>query len=229
MATPKPTGILGVRINQYQAISNLAGTVVTGMTANANFATPAPPLATITADKAILDAAIVAWGPEGNRGSHSDLLNLRAAARVVYNDLLAEVDYVNSTAAIAAGNDYGLMATIITSSNFGIKNAPSPQGTLTAPQDFRRVWSNDVSQYTPKLAWSKPLLLKSPGNVRSYDILRGTTNVFSTAVVIQTVTKTQWIDTTAAAATKYFYWVRGVNAAGNGVESAPLEVVTPVA
>jgi len=226
--TPKPRAALNVRVSQYSAISNLITAVVAGMTGNANFATPAPALAALTAAQVDLDAAIAAWGPVGNRGSHADLLNLRLQAITCYNLLFAESAYVDNTAQIAAGNDYVLMASIINSSGFAVKNAPTPQGVLGAPQDLIRVYADNVSLYDIKLKWKKPLGLNSPGNVKGYTVWRNSANSFPTATQIATTTKSTFIDNTVSAGETVYYWVTAFNTEGNGAESNELITATPV-
>ena len=224
----KPTTIIGVKISDYAGILNTINRVVASLTGNAEFTTPSPLLATLTADATALDSAIALWGPVGNRGSHADLVALRAAARTAYDDLLAEAQYVQNTAQIAAGTDYVAMAAIIATSGFAIKNAPMPQGILGAPQNLHRFFANNISLYTPKLAWKKPIGLTSPNNVKSYQVFRNTVNNILTATVIGTSSKTSFIDTTALAGTAYWYWTKGINAAGAGTESNVLATSTPV-
>jgi len=224
----KPTAILGVKRSNYQGIANLGNAVHAGISGNATYPTPTPALTVLQTDITALEADIATWGPIGNRGSHADLLALRASAAVVYADLLSLAAYVQNTAQIAAGNDYTLMASLIGTSGFGIKNPPVPQGILGAPQNLHRFFANNISLYTPKLAWRKPIGLTSPNNVKSYQILRNTVNNLLTATVIATSTKTSYIDTSALAGTAYWYWTKGVNADGPGAESNVLATSTPV-
>jgi predicted phage tail protein len=224
----KPTTIVGVKISDYAGIENMGNRVVASLTGNPSFTTPVPALATVSTDITALETAISNWGPVHNRGSHADLLALRDAARTVYNDLLSLAQYVQTTAQVAAGSDYTAMAAIIGTSGFGIKNPPMPQGLLGSPQNLHRMFQNSVSLYTPKLKYKKPIGLTSPNNVKSYQILRNTVNNILTATVIGTSTKTSFIDVTAAAGTQYYYWVKGVNSAGPGAESAVLQTSTPV-
>ena len=120
------------------------------------------------------------------------------------------------------------MAAIIITSGFGVKNNPNPQGLLGVPTDFRQIFANNINPYFVKMDWRKPVGLNSPGNVKSYQIMRSLTDDFATAVVIGTSTKTTFTDVTAAHATVYFYWVRGVNTDGVGAQTASISVATPV-
>ena len=98
----KPTTILGVKRSNYAGINNLLNLVFASLTGNADFTTPLPALTVLQTDATQLAAAIAAWGPVGNRGSHAQLLDLRAKALTAYNDLLAEAAYVQNTAQVMA-------------------------------------------------------------------------------------------------------------------------------
>lgn len=224
----KPSAILAVLKSNYQGLANLGNLVIGNMTGNANFTTPAPALATLTTSVSDLEAAIAAWGPVGNRGSHAQLLDLRSKALIVYNQLLAEAQYVTNTASLAAAGDYVLMAAIIATSGFGVKNPPVPQGLLGAPQNLHRMFTDNVSLYTPRLKWKKPIGLNSPNNVKSYQILRSPDNNILNASVIATSTKTSFIDVTAPSGADLWYWVKGVNSEGPGAESNVLNTQTAV-
>lgn len=211
-----------VTVTAYQAISNLLGRVIAGLTGNVSFVTPNPSTAQLTIDKDALDAAIAAWGTVGNRGSHNDLLALRAAALVAFNDLVAEANYVESTVYVAGGS-YADMEAILNSSGFSSKNIPSPQGALAQVQDLHRLIAASIPTNDVALAWKKPINVTSPNNVKAYKIFRGATSDFSLASVIGTVTKTKFTDFDVASSA-YFYWVVGINSAGQGAEGAPLNI-----
>lgn len=229
MPSIRPTGIIGVKKSNYQGVVDLATQVVADMTAAAaTFTAPLPLLATITGDIATASAAIAAWGPVHNRGSHADLLNLRAAIDVLYVDLLEELAYVMNTCQIAEPTNYSAQAALILSSGFAIKNNPAPQGVLAQPNNLHRVFDVMTPLYTPKLRWEKPLGLTSPGNVKMYGIYRATVDNFNAATRIGSSTKTQFVDTTAPLGATLFYWVVGINTAGNGAESMVLNTSTPV-
>lgn len=228
MATSRPQTILGVRQSNYAGVVNLANLVIASLTGNASFLTPIPSLLSLQAYTTAVSSAIAVWGPVGNRGSHADLLDLRTKVATLYSALLAEAQYVQNTAQLAAGNDYPAMAAIIGTSGFGVKNNPNPQGLLGVPTDFRQIFANNINPYFVKMDWRKPVGLNSPGNVKSYQIMRSITDDFSTALVIGTSTKTTFTDVTAAHATAYFYWVRGVNTDGVGAQTASIAVNTPV-
>lgn len=223
----KPTATINVRKSAFQALSNFVQNVIDQMTAAiASFPTPIPALTGVQTDVDDLNDAITAWGPEGNRGSAADYINLLDAAEVVYNDALALQAYVQNTAQDTAGSDYVAMAAIIASSGFSLKAAPAPQGVLAAPNDFLRVVNPTVSLHQVALKWKKPAGLHSPGNVKAYQILRADINDFNQAAVIGTSTKTSFLDDTTNPMKTYYYWVRGVNTSGYGVESMVVQAST---
>lgn len=225
----KPIATINVKKSNYQGVANLAQLVHDDLVAAvADFATPSPTMLVFQSDIDDLTAAIAAWGPVHNRGSHAQLLALRDACTVVYNDLLSLQAYVQNVAQVTAGADYVLMASLIGETGFSIKNAPNPQGALGAPQNLHQRFEDSVSLYTPKLKWNKPLGLTSPGNVKSYSILRGTTNILANAIVIATATKTEFVDTLAPSGSTLYYWVKGNNTDGAGAESMVLQISTPV-
>lgn len=226
----KPSATLaGVKKSDYQAVDDLAQRIVASMTGNVTYPTPNPALAAISTQEALVATAIATWGPVGNRGSHADLLALRDAVDVLYAMLLAEASYVTSVATVTAGLDYTVMAALIATSGFAVHNVPAPQGALAAPQGLHQMFSAFVDIHTPKLKWSKPIGLTSPNNVKSYQVIRSLTNDVTAGTVIATVTKTSYIDLTAAASTVYYYFIRGVNTNGPGAESNVCQVNTPAA
>jgi hypothetical protein len=219
----KPQIVIKLRPENPAGLANLGNRVIVALTANANFTTPAVSLANLgLAVTAVLDA-IALWGPVGNRGSHANVVDLRLKSVTLANLLRAEADYVQATAAIAAGSDYETMAAIMTTSGFDLKSNGGPQGVLEAVQNFHRFISRSLAPNQVKLKWKKPLNVANVSNVKSYRVLRGTTSVFSDAVEIGNPTKASFIDTNNGVTTTWFYWVVAVNSAG---DSAPSEVVS---
>ena len=232
MASARPQVVITARVSQYSALASLAYQIVADMTiAIANFPTPSPALAAITAAANTVVDNIALWGPVGNRGSHQDLLNLRASCLVLRNLLVEEAAYVQNTVPLT--DSYPDQAAWIASSGFSVKNSPTPQGLLGPPQDFHQLFQNGVSIYTPKLKWKKPLGLTSANNCKSYNIYRTVNSVIPPPVpppasYLTTVTRTSFIDTTALPGTSYLYIVAGVNTDGTGAYSATLVINTPV-
>lgn len=222
----RPAVKIAVKISDYTGINTLQALVIATMTTNvADFPVPVPSLADATTANGTLGSAIAQWGPQGNRGSHADLIALRAAARAVYNNLLLLAAYVQNLVDLSL--PYPDQASFILLSGFAVKNSPSPQGVLAAPEEFTQQLGNTISLYAPKLMWKKPLGLQSPGNVKSYDVLRSLTDNINDAVVVGNPTKTSFIDNTVAVSTVYYYFVRGVNAAGAGLPTLSVLVSIP--
>jgi hypothetical protein len=225
MASARPQVVITARVNQYSALASLAFQIVADMTtAIGNFPTPSPALAVITAAADVVVTNIGLWGPVGNRGSHQDLLNLRASCLTLRNLLVEEAAYVQNSVNLA--DSYPDQAAFIASSGFAVKNSPVPQGLLGAPQNLHQLFQNGVSISTPKLKWAKPLGLTSPNNCKSYNIYRSVAPAPGT--YLATVTRTSFIDLTAPAGSNIIYYVKGVNTDGEGAESNILEIATPV-
>ncbi len=135
---------------------------------------------------------------------------------------------MQNTAQTASGSDYSLMGSIILTSEFQLSNPKTPQGVLQMVQGFHNFVTRKINSNQIKLKWKKPLNTTSAGNVKSYNVLRGTTTVFSAAVQIATTTKTSFIDTNSTSAMQtYSYWIVLVNTAGNGIASDALTLTIP--
>lgn len=214
MATAKVK--IAVNPQDFTGIAALASTVILGISTHPlNFPAPVPPLATLIADLASLNAAITAWGTVGNRGSHADWLALVAAATLMRNDLLTEGAYVESL--VNPADNYLAQSAFIVTSGFSVKNLPSPQGVLGPPQNLHRFMSNTINENDCKLKWKSPLGLTSPGNVKVYKIMSG-------GIQISTSTKTSVILTGLIHGTNYTFTVVANNDAGDGAVSMPLIV-----
>ena len=225
---PRAKGI--PRVTAYQALVSFANDVFASMTGNAVFATPFPLLATIQTASNLLAADIAAWGPVGNRGSHLDLMTMRADALALRNLLVQELGYVQTTV-VAAGGDYAAQAANMISSGFSVKNAGTPQGVLGQPENFHQQFLNRINIFFVGLRWKKPIGLTSPGNVKNYQILRGLIDDINDpgTVVIATTTRTSFIDKSVASnrAVPYYYWITASNAAGIGSPTASV-IVAPL-
>jgi hypothetical protein len=207
---------IGVSPTDFNGISVLASAVIAGMTANpVNFPAPNPSLVTLTAALASLNTAITNWGLVGNRGSHSDWLALSAAAMIMRNDLLLESAYVDNL--VDPNTPYGDQVAFIVSSGFSVRDLPTPQGVLNAPQDLHRNMSNSISENDIQLRWKKPLGLTSPGNVKFYKVLED-------GVEIANPTKTSITLSGRVHGTTYTYTVIACNDDGDGAISMDLIV-----
>ena len=171
---------------------------------------------------------INAWGVKGARGSHSDLINLRASAFALKNLLTAESAYVQNI--VDPTTSYADQDAFILTSGFSTKNSPTPQGVLSAPQNLHQVFNGNVSIYIPKLRWKKPLGLTSPNNVKFYQILRYPSIGPTLPAVIATSTKTAFTDNTGGLVkgTGYTYTVTACNDSGASPFCSPIAVTIPL-
>ncbi len=120
------------------------------------------------------------------------------------------------------------MASIITTSGYQLANTKTPQGVLQMVQGFHNFISRKLNANQVKLKWKKPLNTTSAGNVKSYNVYSGTTNVFSAAMQIATTTKTSFIDTNSTSAPIVWnYFIVPVNTSGDGVVSDSVTVIVP--
>src|SRR4051812_14325930 len=89
---------LNVSPTDYNGLLTLGLQVKEQMTAHvALFPTPSPTLVQLTTHSTALAAAIAKWSMPNNRGSHTDLVDLKVAAIDVRNDLLLLAAYVVNT------------------------------------------------------------------------------------------------------------------------------------
>jgi hypothetical protein len=224
----KPLIKIGVKSTNYVGVASLGNTVVAAMSGNLNFTTPVPALAAITAQVAIVAAAITAWGPVGNHGSHAQLLDLRLQTKLLYLLLVQEANYVQNTAQGAFPVDYVNQASVIASSGFSVKNSPTPQGLLGAPQDLHIRTGFNVDPHIPSLKWTKPLNVISAGNVKAYNVYRRLNTGPGAWSLVGTVTKTSFLNTDNLPGVTYDYNVVAINNAGAGTPSAILTYSVPV-
>jgi len=83
--------------------------VIVALTGNGNFPTPAVTLVNLQAAVTAATNALAVWRPASGRGSHSDFLDLKDKSLTLINLLKAEAAYVQTTAALIAGNDYSAL------------------------------------------------------------------------------------------------------------------------
>src|SRR5262245_9232494 len=93
--------LVSLKLNRlsYEQLASLADTVFDGFTAaSGTYTTPFPALTVLDTAKTALHSAIAAWRPStGGRGSHQDLLNLRAARDEVRLILTQLANYAQDT------------------------------------------------------------------------------------------------------------------------------------
>ncbi len=224
----KPIIAIKLSKTNYAGLINLGNRVAADLAGNLNFATPLPTILALQTAVTNVITAIAVWGPKGNRGSHADLVDLRTKALTLSQTLKSLAQYVQNTAQTAAGSDYVLMGNIIVTSGYQFANTKTPQGILQMVQNFHNFVTRRINANQVKLKWKKPLNTTSAGNVKSYNIMRGTTSVFSAAVQIATTTKTSFTDTNdGTTPVTWFYWIVPVNTAGDGVVSDVVSVIVP--
>src|SRR3954471_2956574 len=98
-----PSIALKKSARNYTGLVVLGNRVITALTSNGSYLLPDPTLIVLQAAVTDVTTAIAAWGPKGNRGSHSDLVDLRNKALVLHQLLKAEAQYVELTAAQLSG------------------------------------------------------------------------------------------------------------------------------
>src|SRR5437016_5752087 len=147
----KPIISIKLSPRDYAKVVDLANRIVSSMTGNLSFPTPAPALASVQTQVTAVENAIAKWGPRANRGSHGDLVDLRLQALMLAEMLKAEAQYVQNTAQATAGVDYATMGAIITSSGYQLASAKTPQGVLQKVQNFHQFISRKLIRNEVKL------------------------------------------------------------------------------
>src|SRR2546430_437584 len=109
----------------HQALCDYSQGITLALTGNLTFPTPPVTLANQTLANDALQAAILAWGPLGNRGSRAQHVALLDARAVVEENIRNLDGYVNGVSAGDAG--------MILSAAMTPNQARSPFGVLPAP------------------------------------------------------------------------------------------------
>jgi len=209
---------------RFDALVSLGNRVIVAFTGSGIFISPAVTLALLSAAVQDVTDALAIWRPSSGRGSHASYLDLKSKALTLYNLLKAEAAYVQTTAGIAAGNDYVAMASLIGTSGFPIGDVPNPQGLLNPVVGFRKVNSTNLNPNQVKFLWDRPLDTRR-GNVYLYRILRGPTTNIADAVEIATSSRTRFIDTNDTGSVQtYTYFIIAVNNEADGAASVAVTV-----
>jgi hypothetical protein len=190
----------------HQALCDWSKGITLALTGNLSF--PSPPV-TLVAQGAANDAfqaAILAWGPLGNRGSHAQHVALINARKVVEENIRNLEGYVNGISAGDAG--------MILSAGMVANNVPNPFGVLPAPVNFRSPFSKHTLSGQTRLRWNKVK------GANSYNVYTAATPT-DPFVLIGNTTDTLFIGTGAAGRLGY-YTVRALGAEGLGIETTPL-------
>ncbi len=113
-----PRIALKVGQKQFNKLIDTANKVENDLNGNLNFTVVSPPLVSLNTVSAEVTAALAKWGQKGSRGSHADYVDLCTKAQNLHLILKELAQYVANTAEQAAGTDYSLMASIMTTSGF---------------------------------------------------------------------------------------------------------------
>jgi hypothetical protein len=216
MARVRATTLLG----NYNptALVAYASSITAALATNvATFPTPPVALATINTEIANLVTAIATWGPVGARGSHADLIALRAQVLSVQFLLRTTANYVNI---VATGSAF-----VVSLSGFTGTNPHTVVGVLSPPQNFRQLVTAKTLPKQVIIKWSKPLNIGF-GKVASYLIEAriAATNTW-VPVAISTRTKATIENLPYVVGSNAFdVRVRGINSAGNGAPTNTLTV-----
>jgi len=191
----------------HQALCDYSKGITLALTGNLTFPTPPVTLADQGTANDSMQAAILAWGPAGNRGSRVQHVSLLDARKVVEENIRNLNGYVNG---IAAG-DQGM----IFSAGMVASEVRNPIGPLPAPQNLRSVPSKTLVSGQVQIAFD-PVK-----GARAYVI-------FTAAVLtdpwlyLGVTTKASYLTTSTPGRLNY-YMVKAVGSAGLGVASDPLE------
>jgi len=155
--------------SQYLRLVALANTVVEKMTGNANFATPAPSLASVTTAAGDLATAAGNMGIRRSRGSKSSLITAQAYATDL-RALLSQLEaYVINTAAIAALPDSPAYNVIVASSGFALRT-PARKVQLQTMRYVRQDNNPAFNLEKVRLNWRKPKGLIKGAHATAYEI-----------------------------------------------------------
>ncbi len=221
----KPSIAIKLNPRDYSGLINLANRVFNSMTGNLAFSTPLPTLLSVQSATTACAVALAARGDAHTHGTTEDTVVLRETGLTLRNTLVALAAYVTTTASNSAGNNYPTMTTIMSSSGYGLKSDPTPQGLLGPVRNLRCVFDAGLNQNQFKATWTAPENVTSKNNVKSYLVFKGTTPVFSAAMQVATTSKGEFMDENSTSATVTLYlWIVPFGAAGNGAASDVLMV-----
>jgi hypothetical protein len=134
----------------FDVLSTFAQKIHNGFVTNiADYATPDPTMVDFQTDIDTFKAALLKWGPEGNRGSHADHIALLSAVTVIKADLGMLSRYAQN--AQPANPDSWVNV------GFTLKSAPKPPVKLQVVQNFHNFISRSLVAGTIKLKWKRPL------------------------------------------------------------------------
>jgi hypothetical protein len=191
----------------HDALLTYTRAITLALTGNLTFPTPSITLVAQGEANDAFAAAILAWGPEGNRGSkatHQALLDARA---VVESNIRSLSGYVNGI----ANGDSGM----ILSAGMVPNQDTMPIGSLPAPAGLHEANIKGVTvSGDTRMRWKKVK------GANSYEVYTSADTI-SPFVFLATTTKTLFIGSGAAGRLGY-YQVRAIGAAGAGAFCTPI-------
>jgi fibronectin type III domain protein len=185
--------------------------IVTAMTGNGVFPTPAPPLASITSAATALETAInVAIAKRAE--SKLSTTQMHDAQKALALLITQEGNYVQS----ASGGD----AAKIESAGFEVRNPPAPIGDLPAPADLELDANVNPGhmgmRWTPVTGAASYVVERAPDGTAPLDY-SSVANPTSAKAEVNTMTS----------GTRYWFRVAAVGAAGVGMWTLPVSKVAP--
>jgi len=184
--------------------------IVTKMTGNATYTTPAPALAAITTAADALEAAYNA--AQAARISSKQATSAMHDKQVALSALITqEAAYVQNT---SAGDK-----TKIESAGFEVTNPNSPIGPLPAPENVEL--DANVNPGNMGVRW------KSVHGAASYIVERAPDSAPTDYIVAANPTLARALVNTMASGTRYWFRIAAVGAAGAGEWTLPVSKIAP--
>jgi hypothetical protein len=188
----------------------LGRAIVTGMTGNANYTTPAPALTALTTAATALETAYNAAlaARDASKTATSSMLDKEVALEDMIN---LEAAYVQN----ASGGD----RTKIESSGFDVANPNSPIGPLAAPATVE--FDANVNPGNMAIKW------KGVRGAVSYIVERASNDAPTDYVVVANPTAPRALVNTMVSGQKYWFRIAAVGAAGTGEWTSPAAKISP--
>ena len=196
----------------YRRLVATAQSAVTALTGNADFATPVPPLATITAIATALQAACADLGNKRNRTSKALVTDCRTKALALKSLLTSLNQYLQNTATGNELTDTIAQRSQLATTGIGLKLQPIKSAKPVAIVRNLHQSNNKAFPFSlHRIAWKRPIGFIKGRRVDSYII----TNAVTGAVLGQTIATNFII--TVAPMTKVTVVVTPVAALSKGI------------
>lgn len=168
----------------YRRLVATADSAVTALTGNANYPTPSPLLATITAAATALQAACSSLGNKRNRTSKANVADCREKALALKSLLTSLNQYLQNTATENEPTDTIAQRSQLATTGIGLKLQPIKSGKPVAIVRNLHQANNKVFPFSlHRIAWKRPIGLIKGRRVDSYII----TNAATGATLGQTI------------------------------------------